>query len=237
MSRKSRMQSAREAKDRRMKMIAIGGAVLLAILLAFELPHYLGKSSSTPPAATNAVGTTTSGTTTTPTTTPGVTPVVAAPSPTANTALPNSDVLPRQSKYQLTGFSTFASKDPFIQQVSSDTGTTGSTSGSGSAATSDGTGATSGSAVQTSARVLAHRGAVTISVNGRPQRVRVGASFPSANPIFRLVSVKNGLVRIGIANGQYASGAPTIALRLNSPMTLVDTSSGARYKLELLLRS
>ena len=44
---------------------------------------------------------------------------------------------------------------------------------------------------QTSARTLARSGAVTISVNGRPQTVRIGASFPSSNPLFRLVSVSH----------------------------------------------
>jgi hypothetical protein len=86
----------------------------------------------------------------------------------------------------------------------------------------------------TSARTLAHSGAVTIAVNGRRESVRVGGSFPSANPIFRLVSVSRAGARIGIANGSYASGAQTISLGLNKTVTLVDTSTHTRYKLQLL---
>jgi hypothetical protein len=73
-----------------------------------------------------------------------------------------------------------------------------------------------------------------ISVNGRPESVRIGASFPSSNPIFRIVSLTRGVVKIGIANGSYSSGAQTVALRLNSPLTLVDSTNGVRYRLQLL---
>ncbi|MGZ4372621.1 MAG: hypothetical protein ACXVRQ_10545, partial [Gaiellaceae bacterium] len=121
MSRKKRMQNVREAKDRRAKKIAIGGGIVLALLLAWEVPHFLGgkKSAAPPPTTTSAAGTTYSGTTpvtTTPATTaPGV--AAAAVTPATSTKLSNSDMPPRHSKEQLTGFSTFASKDPFVQQV------------------------------------------------------------------------------------------------------------------------
>jgi hypothetical protein len=85
-----------------------------------------------------------------------------------------------------------------------------------------------------SARTLAHSGAVRILVNGRPESVRVGASFPSSNPVFRLVSLSRGGVRIGIANGSYSSGAQTVSLALSRTVTLVDTTNGTRYKLRLL---
>jgi hypothetical protein len=66
------------------------------------------------------------------------------------------------------------------------------------------------------------------------QTVRVGASFPSSNPLFRLVSVAHGVVRIGIANGSYASGTQAVSLTAGKTLTLVDTSDGARYKLRLV---
>jgi hypothetical protein len=88
--------------------------------------------------------------------------------------------------------------------------------------------------VVTSTRTLAHSGAVMLMVNGKRESVRVGASFPSSNPIFRLVAVTRGDVRIGIANGSYASGAQTVLLRPGRAMTLVDTATHARYKLQLL---
>jgi hypothetical protein len=236
MSRKKRMQNVREAKDRRMKKIAIGGGVLLVAVLAFEIPHFLGgkKSAAPPPATTSAVDTTSSGTTPVTTTAPGV--AAAAATPATSTKLPNSDMPPRHSKQQLTGFSTFASKDPFVQQVTPDTALTAAAGSGSTAQPSSGTTASSNAnkSVLTAARTLAHGGAVRISVNGKPESIRIGAGFPSSNPIFRLVSVSGGGVRIGIANGSYSSGAQTVSLGLNRTVTLVDTTNGARYKLQLL---
>ena len=78
-------------------------------------------------------------------------------------------------------------------------------------------------------------GAARITVNGRVQVVRVGTSFPSANPLFRLVSVgSNGVARIGIASGSYSSGAQTVSLVPGRTLTLVDTADGIRYQLRLL---
>lgn len=231
MSRKKRMQNVREAKDRRMKKIAIGAGIVLVALLAFEIPHFLGgKKTAAPPATTTA---TTPGTTAPATSTPATAPVTAAP--TASAKLTNSDLPPRSSKAQLTSFSTFASKDPFVPQIPADTGTTGPGSGSGSAPASGAP--TSSGPVVTSTRMLAHSGAVMLMVNGRRESVRVGAGFPSSNPIFRLVSVTNGAVRIGIANGSYESGAQTVLLRPNRTITLIDTTNHAHYKLQLLLGS
>ena len=48
---KKRLQDIRAAKDRRAKTMAIGGAVLLVAILAFELPHYLGGSKGSATAA------------------------------------------------------------------------------------------------------------------------------------------------------------------------------------------
>jgi hypothetical protein len=232
------MKSVREAKDRRAKRLAIGGGVLLAVLLAWEIPHYLGghKSSAAPPATTTAA-TTTPGATTTPTapatTTPGVTPATATPTPAASTKLPDSDTPPRYDKGQLAGFSTFASKDPFIQQVVA--GATGQLTASSSGSTSaPASSSPRGSTRHPVVRTLAQTGAVTISVNGKRESVRVGASFPAANPVFRLVAVSGGAARIGIANGSYTSGAQTVLLRANRTLTLVDTANGIHYKLLLV---
>jgi hypothetical protein len=238
MSRKSRMKDIREAKDRRAKRLAIGGAVVLAAVLAFEMPKVLkgnsGSSSSTPPAATT---TTTPGYTgsTTPASTPVATgsPVVL---PATNTKLTSSDVAPRRLKSQLYSFSHFAGKDPFVQQVSasditsSPSGTSGSSGGGGGCCSSG----PAPSAQTTSARMLARTGVVTLQVNGKTQSVRVGGSFPSSNPLFKLVSVSHGLVRIGIANGSYQSGAQTVTLVSGRTLTLVDTADGVRYRIRLL---
>jgi hypothetical protein len=232
MSRKSRMQSLQQAKDRRMKKIAAGGAVLLAVVLAFEVPKVLNSGgSSTPPAAT----------TTASATAPSATPAAAAVTPTASTKLANSDAAPERSKSELYSFSRFAGKDPFVQQIGSKpqgaaaNQTTAARTGPGSAR--GGNGAGSGAAQGSSARTLAVSGAAKIQVNGTLETVRVGASFPSANPLFQLVSVGAGVAKIGIANGSYASGAQTVSLAAGRSVTLVDTADGARYTIRLVSAS
>jgi len=245
MSRKSRMKDIREAKDRRAKRLAIGGVVVLAAVLAFEVPHVLKKSggsaSSAPPAAT-ATDASTGASAPSATASPGT--AAAASVPVTSTKLPNSDMTPRRLKSQLYSFSRFAGKDPFVQQVSASDITSGPTGASGASSSSGSSAAASGvitagpaPAQQTSARTLAQRGSVTIQVNGKVQTIRVGASFPSSNPLFKLVSVANGVARIGIAGGSYASGAQTVSLATGRSLTLVDTADGVRYKLELLSAS
>jgi hypothetical protein len=244
MSRKKRMQSLAEAKDRRMKKIAVGGAVLLVVVLAFEVPKMLhsgGSSSSTPPAAT------TTDTTAAATGTPATgTPATGAPAtgtaaalPAASTKLPNSDLQPRRTKSTLVTFNLFAGKDPFAQQISAAPATGGATAGSTSPSGHSGGGSSSSGpsaagSKQSSSRTLAATGAAKISVNGRIETVRVGARFPSANPLFRLVGMSNGIARIGIANGSYTSGTHTISLTPGRTLTLVDTSDSVRYKIRLL---
>jgi hypothetical protein len=248
--RKKKFQDIRAAKDRRAKKMAIGGAVLLVAVLAFEIPHLTkssGNSGSAAPAAattSTTAGSTTPGATATPVATASGTAAAGAPvSASASTQLPNSDVAPTRSKSQLYSFNTFAGKDPFVQQVSTAQATSPASSGS-SGSSAAGTSAPTSSAPaqtasttsvqQTSARTLAAGGVATISVNGKTETVRVGKSFPSANPVFRLVSLAHGSANIGIANGSYTSGAQTIRLSNGRPVTLVDTADGVRYTVSLI---
>jgi hypothetical protein len=235
MSRKSRMKDIREAKDRRAKRLAIGGAVLLAAVLAFEMPKVLkghGSASSAPPAATTT--TPSYGASTTPTGTPVTS---AAVLPATSAKLTSSDLAPRRSKSQLYSFSHFAGKDPFVQQVSASDITSSPAGTSGASNGGSGSKKTSSTAQTTSARMLARTGVVTLQVNGKTQSVRIGGSFPSSNPLFKLVSVSRGLVRIGIASGSYQSGAQTVSLVSGRTLTLVDTADGVRYRIRLLSAS
>lgn len=244
--RKNKLQDIRAAKDRRAKKMAIGGAVLLVALLAFELPHYLGGKSSAPSAAATTTstipGSATSGATSTPAASAPGTAAAAAIPVTASTKLPNSDVAPTRSKSQLYSFDTFAGKDPFVQQVATAQPGTSGTSPTGtsvpsSPAPAQTASSTSTSVQQTSARTLASSGVATIEVNGKTETVRVGKSFPSANPVFRLVSLARGSANIGIANGSYTSGAQTVRLSSGRSVTLVDTADSVRYTVRLISAS
>ena len=77
-------------------------------------------------------------------------------------------------------------------------------------------------------------------MNGTLYSVAVGNNFPDASPtdpsiqpIFHLVSVTAHSAKISIAGGSYASGAPTVTLEENKPVTLMNTADGTRYKLIL----
>ena len=244
MSRKKRMQNLREAKDKRTKKIALALSVVLVAVLAFEVPkmlHHGGSSSAAAPA------TTTTGTYTTSSSTPATAPATAAPgtaataglSTTASTKLPNSDVQPQQLKSQLYSFSHFSGKNPFNQQIADAAPGAVPPTGALTASVSGGSSASSAGAGQPHhpSRTLAATGAARISVNGQVQVVRVGANFPSSNPLFRLVGTTHGGARIGIANGSYSSGAHTVSLALGRSLTLVDTADGIRYKIRLLSAS
>lgn len=239
MTRKKRAQNARAAKDARMKKVAIGLSVVLVAVLAFEVPKLMhsGSSTATPPPASTTTDTTSTAATGAPVATaPGT--AAAASVPTTSTKVP-SDAAPQASKSQLDSFTHFEGKDPFAQQVSDTATTTSTQPGTLSAKVSSGSSASSaGSApAQHPSRTLAATGAARISVNGRVQVVRVGASFPSSNPLFRLVGLLHGGVRIGIANGSYSSGAQTVSLTAGRTLTLVDTADGIRYKIRLLAAS
>jgi hypothetical protein len=238
MSRKQqRMQDLREAKDRKMKRVAAALAVVLALVLAFEVPKVLhsgGSGSAAPAATTTATTTTGAPATTSATTAPGT--AAAAVPPVTSAKLTTSDTLPKVGKSQLFSFSHFTAKDPFVQQVAatSSAGTAGTSGSSTSAAKNPSTGTTAAVTHRRSGRTLAVTGAARISVNGRVQVVRVGRSFPTANPLFRLVSVAGGVARIGLASGSYSSGARTVTLVAGRSLTLVDTADGIRYHLRLL---
>jgi hypothetical protein len=241
------MEDIRAAKDQKMKKVAIGLAVVFVAVLAYEvLPHLMHKGGSSAAAAPAATTPTSAPTTATSTPAPATTPpgtAAAAVTPTAtSTKITNSDQTPNVGKAQLYSFSKFSGRDPFAQQIVAATAgqpaqgsptQTGSSTTSSSSATAA-TGTTAAVKHHQPMRTLAVTGSARIAVNGRVQVVRVGASFPSANPLFRLVSVTNGVAKIGISSGSYSSGAKAVTLRTGRSLTLVDTADGIRYQIRLV---
>jgi hypothetical protein len=73
-----------------------------------------------------------------------------------------------------------------------------------------------------------------ISVNGVTETINVGADFPKASPLFRLVAIKDGVAQIGIAGGSLEDGSETVALREGKTLTLMNTADGTRYVLKLI---
>jgi hypothetical protein len=232
-------------KEKRQKIIAIVGAVLLLAVLAFQLPRVMKMMHKKGiAAACNSACPGASASSAPPT---GTTPSLAAPTlagsglttttPAVASAdgVTSGDSAPAVQPGQLASFSLFKSKDPFAQQLYN--GSSVST-GSGSGASSGSSGGSSpssggGSAPSVPSGSQPAPGSAVISVNGTLVSVTVGGDFPSDQPMFHLVSLSAHSAQISIVGGSYASGAPTVTLRENKPLTLMNTADGTRYKLVL----
>ena len=218
--------AGRAARERKQKMfVAIGGLVLL-LLMAIQLPRLLGGSSSAAPASETTVENPSS---------PDDPGSIQAP-----ISLPGSDGTPTASK--LRSFTVFSKKDPFVQQVETDPGTgTGTTGGAagGSTGTTGEAGQPKGEPVPSQGFTVggAPSAAVTvISVNGGRQALVPGTAFPSRDPVFVLVAEQPEArsVVIAVAGGAYANGAKTTKLRVGRALVLVNTATGAKYRLKLV---
>ena len=253
-----------KAKEAKQKKIAIGGAVLLVALIAFQGPKTM-KMLQGPQPVTTPVATTAAPAPTTPGTAPVTGGTAAGGAPTTDApvaelaSVPDSDPAPDGEQGQLATFERFASKDPFAQQAEAvaapapapaeadepaepakeeveKTPTTGGFTNGGSGSDPPvGSGTPSGSGSPGAAPVVTATASV-IAVNGVSHAVDVDAEFPADEPTFLLVSeAKNGKsVELGIAGGSYADGGETMTLKLGKTLTLRNTADGTRYVLELI---
>jgi hypothetical protein len=71
-------------------------------------------------------------------------------------------------------------------------------------------------------------------MNGKDQLVRVGDGFPTAKPLFKLVSIGTKGVRIGVLDGSFESGDPTLMLPKKQVVMLANKADGSDYSLKLL---
>jgi len=218
----------RAARERKQKIFVVVGGLFLVAMLAFQLPKLLGGSSSPEAAATTTA------------TEPGQVSPISSAQAVANQA--NGVITPagggsspvaRTTK--LTSFGLFRPKDPFVQQVKTEMPTEAAPSdapGKGAAAEAKGEKptkfSTGGAAKPQSATIVV--------VNGVRQVLEPGMKFPSSDPLFVLVAEKPGSksVVVGIAGGAYSGGGKTTTLRIGKPLTLVNTATGARYRISLV---
>lgn len=240
MARKNVADQAKAKAEKQKKMVIVLG-VLLAGALAYAVHTMmsLNKGSGSKPEAAPAV--TTTGT---PTPAPSATPLPTAPTlsgvtPSGTSTTPSSSgsisgqlvsaVQAPANVGQLQSFSLFESKDPFHA------GGPGSTAGgSGSGPKSSGTPRKPPKAPPAPpAPPTPPPTSAVISVNGSSESVMTGANFPAATPMFQLVSLTDRTAKVAVAGGSYANGAPTLTLKVNVPVTLVNTADGTRYTLQL----
>lgn len=231
-----------QAKAKRQKLIAAVGGVLLLGLLAFQVPRTMKMLHQSAPSSSSSSTTTA----TTPSSTAVAGNVTAAVvSSGGGDGLVDPDAVPAPQSGQLLAFGRFRTKDPFAQQLNtSDSG--GSPPSGAAAKPASAQPAASSSTTPVPTAVPASSSAVPprtvkvvastarISVNGSPQTVQAGRSFPASDPVFRLVSLTATTARIGIAGGSLENGAATVALKKGKPLTLLNTADGTRYVLRLL---
>ena len=228
---------ALKAKQKKQKILAIVLGVVFLGVMGFQVPRLMKMMKTPPPPHA-------SDTTATTAAPPSGAPSLAAPSlsgaeqPTATTPSDPTAAADTAAALQgqLASFSRFASKDPFSQQLNE--GDSSSTGGSSSGGSSSGSGGTP--TVPQGPSSSPRPGTAVISVNGSLYTVAVGSDFPqatsadaSATPLFHLVSLTSTSAKVSIVGGSYSSGAATVTLKVNKPVTLMNTADGTRYTLEL----
>jgi uncharacterized membrane protein YgcG len=229
---------AAKAKADKQKKIAIGLGVVLALAMAYAVHTMMslngGNKDALPQAAT--VTTVATGTPSTP-----VTPSTALPAaPTLSGAAPTTAATPLSTQLvsavkppagagQLESFSLFDSKDPF-----NSLGPAGSSAGGGTSSSSGSSGSGGSGAKTPPPPPTPPPTSAVISVNGVSESVASGGAFPTANPMFQLVSLTASAAKVAVVGGSYASGAPTLTLEVNKPVTLQNTADGTRYTLILM---
>jgi hypothetical protein len=248
-----------KAKAKKQKIIAAIGGVLLLGLLAFQVPRtmkMLHESNASAPSSTPAASTTTSASATAPIAAPSLSGGNAtAAAVTGGDGLTDPDAVPPPQSGQLLAFGLFRTKDPFVQQLEVTCGE-GSQSGSADSACSSGTSGSpkpskpsggGGQAAPANPPKAAPPGgtgepappatapaSAVISINGTSETVQIGGQFPAADPVFALLALTKTTAKIAIAGGSLESGAPSLTLKKNKPLTLMNTADGTRYVLRLL---
>lgn len=232
----------RAARERKQKIFVAVGSLVLVVLLAIQLPRVLGGSSSTAaePATRSETASSTSG------------PPSAVPTAGQAAAAEAPLVSPAATSTKLRSFSLFAGTDPFVQKVAlMGAASGGAASGSPPAerAAPEGRSGRSARKAATAAAVESRSEATpakasftqaaqatVIRVNGVPEALELGATFPANDPVLVLVAENPGKreVRIGIVGGTYANGARTVSLRVGKPLVLENTATGATYRLVLV---
>jgi hypothetical protein len=229
---------ARAARERRQKIFVVVGGILLLGLLAIQLPKLLGGSggSETASAQTTAGGAISSASaaasaaSSAPAVTGTPTPSATVAAVAARSAVPTSD--------KLSAFGVFKQKDPFVQQVVTSDATGVGTAPPAGASAGTKTKKESGAAQKFSVGTKpATAATVTVlSVNGDRQALEAGSRFPSSDPVFVLVAEHpaSKSVVIGVVGGAYSGGSKTTKLVQGKPLTLVNTATGAKYRIVLV---
>jgi hypothetical protein len=230
------------AKARKQKIIvAVGGALLLAVV-AIQGPK-LWKQINPPTATPASTASASMSSGSTAATVPTMLARSKSTAVLAGVAI-SSDTRARRAEIgKLVAFTFFKAKDPFVPQVTT-TETAGtpppSSSSSAPASGSQATGTTSSAtgepasgSASTATTPPEKPTFATLELNGKAVRVQLKRAFPAANPTFVLVGLTDTGARIGVAGGTIAGGK-ALPVKLNKQVTLVDSATKTRYTLKLV---
>jgi hypothetical protein len=142
---------------------------------------------------------------TTPSSTVPGTPTTGPVAPPAD-GLADSEPVPTARSDQLLSFSRFTARNPFV--------------------------APGGAALPPSGESQLTNTAV-IEVNGQSEEVVYGATFPTADPIFRLANVTESGIEVGLASGSFDDGRQTAAISIGEQVQLVG-DDGTSYTVRLV---
>lgn len=233
-------------KQKKQKKILLLLAPVLLALVAIQGPKLLGGSDTPAAADTTATGTT-DGTATPAAGTPSTTIPASVPVTGPKTVLigvPVGTGTPaKPGDGQLASFSLFKAHDPFIQfGKAAGVGANGGGGASASPAPKPGAlppgDGDPGTGILTptvsgGGPSIGAFGYATILVNGVEEALQVKQPFPTDDPTFVLVALAKKQARLGIAGGRLTKGK-TVLVAMNKPLTLVNTATGARYRITLV---
>lgn len=221
----------RKAKEKRQKIIAIGGAVLLLAVLAIRVPPLLKHGSSAPksvPVATSGTSSPDASSTAAPASGSAAAPTAAVPTAqpasVSSSELADSDVPVAPAAGQLVVFDRFESKDPFVQQVSADDNSSG---GSAPAASS------SSGATQTTPSTPASAPTTTTPSSSSPASSQPSSNTTTIQPV-DTKATPTGVTVVISTNGVSEKVAVGSAFPSKSPVfRLVSvTSAGAQIAVD-----
>lgn len=202
-----RRVAARNAAERRKKIILASLIVLFVALMAFQLPKLLkgSESSATAPVPVSAVPATAGA--------GSVTAVASAPV---------------RSSARVRAIRRMSARDPFVPLIRENATTASAAPATSSQRVRRAVGAT----VPT--RVIPLRGvpravkptAAVLLVNGRRQVLGVREAFGFGEATFRIVSVGRKTMRLQVSGGSFGAGKQTIMVRKGRRVQLVNTATG-----------
>ena len=240
-----RAAAKRAQRSRKQKKMLLVLVPALIVMIAWQGPKLMkqstGSSGETAPAAATlelpsnpaSAAPSTGATETAPT--DAAVPTDPAAIAAAAKNLPDSEKYPIPEENQLISFSRFSASDPFAPLVVEEdsTSTDGSTSTTTPSTTPPSTTPptayppTTGSTPTTPT-------SVTLTVNGKVLVLGVGATFPTVDPAFTIVTINQDSVIIGLTDGSFSDGQQSITVATGEQVTLVSQPDGTRFTIKVI---